>query len=81
MFYINYPLLPNTLSSGASKLLDPTRNMKLVRIKDKEKLNRIKKKSTYYTCYIIVFSKFFSILSLRKGHFCLLLVVTAIITV
>ena len=81
MFYISYPLLPNTLSSGASKLHDSTRNMKLVRIKDKEKLNRIKKKSTYYTCYIIVFSKFFSILSLRKGHFCLLLVVTAIITV
>ena len=27
--------------SGASKLYDPTTNMKLIQIKDKEKLNRI----------------------------------------
>ena len=62
MFYINYPLLPNTLSSGASKLHDPTRNMKLVRIKDKEKLNRIKKNQpiTHVTLlFSVSFSQFY----------------------
>ena len=41
MLYINQPLLPNIKFSGASKLHDLTTNMKLVQIKDKEKLNRI----------------------------------------
>ena len=43
MFYIK--LTPCCLTHfkffGASKLHDPTTNMKLVQIKDKEKLNRI----------------------------------------
>ena len=52
--------------SGASKLHDPTTNMKLVQIKDKEKLNRIIKNQPIthvilYTVFIwnpVTFSKF-----------------------
>ena len=59
MFYIIRPCCLTYFQvfkfSGASKLHDPTTNMKLVQIKGKEKLNRIIKKSTYHTCYIIVF--------------------------
>ena len=41
MFYIFSPCcLTHFKFSGASKLHDPTANMKLVQIKDKEKLNR-----------------------------------------
>ena len=41
--------------SGASKLHDPTKNMKLVQIKDKEKLNRTIENQPYHACDIIVF--------------------------
>ena len=56
MFYIISPsCLTHFKFSGVSKLHDPTTNMKLMQIKEKGKLNRIIKKTTHHTCYIIAF--------------------------